>query len=289
MVSRLNPEDFRAYRLILDPDDFAIGDDEPNPAPTDLIPQDAWEAVTTLPGDVAIRTSNHQGTRLAILHELHLGWLRFMPEMDILSDAMLEVSDAFDAALFDLLHGYYRQAIGGLRNAVEVMTLGCACAIAGDRQTWATWETGDKTKFKEVCDRLQRLPTVQVLEDEARRKTGTSLYAGDNGSGRNAWARSLYQRLSRFSHTRGDTTNGHLWESNGPVYSPHGFQLSYHAFLETFALVLLVAKIAYPEFARPREARFVHQVDSRDRFLEPPFRALSAHYTAALFGAKGNP
>jgi hypothetical protein len=102
MVSRLNPEDFRAYRLILDPDDFAIGDDEPNSAPTDLISQHVWEAITTLPGDVAIRTANHQGTRIAILHDLHVGWLGVMPEPGILSDAMLEVGDDFDAAMFNL-------------------------------------------------------------------------------------------------------------------------------------------------------------------------------------------
>jgi hypothetical protein len=188
MVSRLNPEDFRAYRLMLDPDDFAIGDDELNSAPTDLISQDVWEAITTLPGDVAIRTANHQGSRIAILHDLHVGWLGVMPETGILSDAMLEVGDDFDAAMFNLLHGYYRQAIGGLRNAVEVMTLGCVCEIAADTETWARWETGEQTKFKEVCDRLQRLSVVQELEQEARRKTGTGLYAGDDGSGRNAWA-----------------------------------------------------------------------------------------------------
>jgi len=174
MVSKLNPKDFRAYRLILDPDDFAIGDDEPNSAPTDLISQYVWEAITTLPGDVAIRTANHQGTRIAILHDLHVGWLGVMPEPGILSDAMLEVGDEFDAAMFNLLHGYYRQAIGGLRNTVEVMTLGCVCEIAVDTETWVRWETGEQTKFKEVCDRLQQLPVVQELEQEARRKTGTA-------------------------------------------------------------------------------------------------------------------
>jgi hypothetical protein len=233
LVSKLNPQDFRAHRLVLDPCDFALGDDEPDQEPTDLISQDVWEHITTLPGDVAIRTSSHQSTRIAHLYELQLGWLQSMPATGALSGAMLEASDNFDAATFNLLHGYYRQAIGGLRDAVEVVTLGCVCEIDADTEAWAHWETGDAAKFKIVCDRLQRLPTVEALEKEARSRASTSLYAGDDGNGRNAWARSLYQRLSSFSHSRGDTTNAHLWESNGPVYSAAGLRQSYHAFLET--------------------------------------------------------
>ena len=70
MVSKLNPQDFHAYRLVLDPSDFALGDDEPDQNPTDLISRDVWEEITTSPGDVAIRTSSHQGTRIAHLHSV---------------------------------------------------------------------------------------------------------------------------------------------------------------------------------------------------------------------------
>jgi hypothetical protein len=56
MVSKLNREDFRSCSLILDPDDFALGHDEPDPPPSDLIPREVWEGILTLPGDVAIRT-----------------------------------------------------------------------------------------------------------------------------------------------------------------------------------------------------------------------------------------
>ena len=118
-MNKLNPQDFRAHRLVLDPGDFALGDDQPDQEPTDMISQDVWEEITTLPGDVAIRTSSHQGTRIAHLHELQLGWLQAMPLTGALSEAMLEASDNFDAATFNLLHGYYRQAIGGLHDAVE--------------------------------------------------------------------------------------------------------------------------------------------------------------------------
>ena len=36
---------------------------------------------------------------------------------------MAEAGDDFEAALFNLLHGFYKQAIAALRSAIEVMTL----------------------------------------------------------------------------------------------------------------------------------------------------------------------
>jgi len=197
---------------------------------------------------------------------------------------MAEAGDDFEAALFNLLHGFYKQAIAALRSAIEVMTLGCTCEIATDTPTWTVWESGGEIRFKELCDKTLRLPVVRAYEDEARRRTGTSVFAGDNGSGRNAWARNLYRRVSGYSHTRGTTTNSYLWQSNGPVYSVAGFQYSYHAFLETYALLLLLAKLGCSRLTRPRTASFIDQ-----RFLAAPFRTLSAHYTAALFGANGDP
>jgi len=70
MVSKLNSEDFRSSRMILDPDDFALGDEEPDPPPSDLIAREVWEGIMTLPGDLAIHTTSQQGTRIAVLHEL---------------------------------------------------------------------------------------------------------------------------------------------------------------------------------------------------------------------------
>jgi hypothetical protein len=133
---------------------------------------------------------------------------------------------------------------------------------------------------------MQRVPTVCAFEDEARRITGTSLFAGDDGSGRNAWARNLYQRLSSYSHTRGTTTNSYLWQSNGPIYSAEGMQLSYQSFLETYAVVVLMGRIARPELNMPVGARIIYNRDSLSQYLKPSFRALCEHYVSTLFGGK---
>jgi hypothetical protein len=58
MVHRLPLTDFRARRSVLDPDDFAGGDDLPDPPPSDLIDPDTWQGIVGLPDDVSVRTSN---------------------------------------------------------------------------------------------------------------------------------------------------------------------------------------------------------------------------------------
>src|ERR1700731_125485 len=95
MVCPLDAKDFRARRLILEPEDFALGDDEPDSPPTDLISEGPWNGIMTLPGDVAIRTTSHQGTRVTILYELWSGWVDAMPHGGIVAEAMLYSADDF--------------------------------------------------------------------------------------------------------------------------------------------------------------------------------------------------
>lgn len=111
MIRKLDAKDFRARRVILEPDDFALSDGKPDPSPMDLISQEAWNGIMILPGDVAIRTTNHQGTRAEILYELWSGWLHEIPHEGIVAEAMLDSADDFAAALFNLLHGFYKQAL----------------------------------------------------------------------------------------------------------------------------------------------------------------------------------
>src|SRR5580704_2498085 len=74
MVSKLPLSDFRAVRHKLDPDDFALSEG-PDIAPTNLINEETWSGLTHLPDDVAIRTSDHNGHRLQLLHSLWADWI----------------------------------------------------------------------------------------------------------------------------------------------------------------------------------------------------------------------
>jgi hypothetical protein len=283
MVRKLSSKDFRARRLVLDADDFALNDGTPDPPPSDLISKEAWNGIMTLPGDVAIRTTSYQGTRIAILHELWSGWIGTIPRGGILAEAMLDSADDFEVALFNLLHGFYKQSIASLRNALEAIVLGCACDATVDLKKWDMWRGGAQIRFTQECDKLQSLSTFRVRENKACEVAGVGIFTPCKGSGCGAWARNLYQRLSKFAHARGDSANSELWKSNGPIYSPDGMRIAYHAYLETYSLLLLVAKLSAVDLKMPSEARILYKRDSRKQYLSPPFQTLCAFYKTELF------
>ncbi len=129
-------------------------------------------------------------------------------------------------------------------------------------------------------NRVQGLPPLDSLERSARQATGTSIFVGQDGSGRNAWARNLYRRLSEYVHARG--TNVLLWESTGPIYSAKGFALAYHLFLETFALTFIPAKVAEPKLL-PGTASYIFTDKSRAIYLNPANRKVCGLYVERLF------
>lgn len=278
MTHKLSTEDFRAVRMVLDAEDFALGPEGPEPPPSDLVDEQTWHAVMDLPDDVAIRTSNERGGAMRLLNHLLNAWTEAMPLRDgdptLLATAMLDAYEALDASLFNMVHGFYKQSIGSLRDALEIMSLSCACMLGEDSSAWASWEAGDELRFKELCDRLQR--PLRSHELASHDVSGATLCTRDK-----AWMRDLYRRLSRFAHARSDSLNGRIWESTGPIFTNAGFQLASEAFLETHALALILARIAgggvVPLTARAHDA-FLN-VKS---YIAPPFDGVCISYATRL-------
>jgi hypothetical protein len=284
MVIKLDPNDFRSRRLILEPNDFALRGTEPEPEPTELISESAWNGIMTLPGDVAIRTTSHQGERIELLYDLWSGWIHELPAGSIVAHAMLDSADDFGAALFNLTHGYYKQALFSLRSALEVMTMACSCELSANHNRWKAWLRGAELRFARECDSLQSSVLIQRFDQSVFVDAAGSLYTANDGTGKNAWARNLYRRLSQYAHARDVASNAQFWESNGPIYSADGMRASYHCFLETYALTLLAAKLAFSDLAMPEAANVLFTVDSCDQYLVPPFRSVCLLYKAHLFG-----
>ncbi len=284
MVRKLDDADFRAWRMMLEPDDFAITDGEPDPAPTDLVDPNVWHGIMDIADDVAIRTTSYQGSRVGLLYELWGGWLEVMPEGSIVGYAMLDCADDFSASILSLLHGFYRQAVASLRSALEVMVFACDCQMRGDARRWETSERGEDMHFVHVRHRLRTTVAVEALEDKARTATGRTMFDDKNGTDPGGWVTALYGRLSSFAHARGDLSNARIWQSNGPIYSARGMKLSYHSYLETYALLLLLAKIAQPQLAMPKQAAVLFYYDSRRRYLGPPDRRLCGFLKTEVFG-----
>src|ERR1700761_4800947 len=126
MPRYLPPSDFRARRKVLARSDFGIAPGS-EPRPSDLIDKKVWQSLVILPEDVAIRTSNHQGTTLAQLDELSSAWVfstRMPPYRERMSPVMLDSNDEIQAALYNCLTGYYRFSVGGMRNVLELVAIG---------------------------------------------------------------------------------------------------------------------------------------------------------------------
>src|SRR5262245_40660100 len=96
MSHPLDVADFRSQRWVLDPDDFALSDDRPDPPPSDLIAREVWHGMTVVPSDVSIRTSDHRGTQLKLLYAWWGDWVAAVGDPDapdVLFDFMLEAAD----------------------------------------------------------------------------------------------------------------------------------------------------------------------------------------------------
>ena len=148
-------------------------------------------------------------------------------------------------------------------------------------KSWDNWHAGGELSFKVECDRLRGLPPFNVQERSAQKMAGTSIFAGENGAGRNAWARNLYRRLSEYVHARG--TNAGLWESTGPIYSANGFSLANHFFLETHALGVLLVKTAEQSVLIGDAARHLLSDQNLGSYLEAAHQQVCAFYVSKFW------
>lgn len=224
MSKPLPLDDFRAVRIVLEPDDFAFSSGD-EPPPSDLIDEKTWHGITVLPDDVSIRTSNHHGSLLKTLYDLWGAWIEAVGwDQDPLHDTILDATDEFQAVTFNALHGYYRQAIGCLRNALEQVIIGTYCQVCGKANEFTQWRAGQvQVSFGQACDGLAGAASVQPLNAHIRTTLGDSIFDQKTKANPGGWARRLYSELSDYSHTRPGCTNVDMWASNGPIYVYEAF------------------------------------------------------------------
>lgn len=247
--SELNPDhvrlprlDYRRTRCFLAPHVFAFGGDTPDPS--DLMDQEHWEHVMHLADDVALRTSSHTGSAAAGMSALAYAWLLAFPEdpadAPYVHEVALSAHEEFEAMTFIALHGFYRQALGCLRNAVELMTHAAALAIRDDKATFDRWRAGEvELRFRESRETL--LANTADLE---RRVAPASVFGDDDTS----WSRRLYKRLSGYTHSEAGRDNAAFWESNGPVYRPQTHLLGEAEMREVVAYCALCMKLGWNGF-----------------------------------------
>lgn len=277
-MSKLMPlGDFRAVRIVLEPEDFAGGDGEPDPAPSDPVDKDTWVGITGLPDDVAIRTSDHNGKALGEAYTVWSRWLMVTGESgEPLFDPMLDAGDDLQNSIFNALHGYYRAGFSALRGVVDLMTIGACGSFVKSSGLYADWRSGAaEFAFDTACGRLSSEPMLDRFNNELR-KSGQALFdAKDRSRGlAGGHARQWYGELCDYSHSRPGFTEGDLWRSNGPVYVPEVFKDWHRAWLHTVSLCAVRILLARPQAERAEVAGlFTNRADVVPEELRRAFGA----------------
>ncbi len=248
MTKPLPLSDFRAVRQVLEEHEYLTGGEEV--APTDLVEQEIWAGIVHLPDDVAIRISNHNGDRLGLLYSLWGDWLGAIGDpdnADNLFGGMLDAADCFQCTTFDFLHGYYRAALANLRSALELVAISVYGNLCPTSPRYLGWKQGKAE--------LTFTPARKAILDAVKGRAGSWLLEGDKVPAR------TYRRLCGFTHSRPDSSDGALWQSNGPVYNNMAIKLTFDAALVVYATCYLLVKIGRPDFELSADSRILFELD----------------------------
>jgi len=250
MAKKLALSDFRAVRYKLEAHEFAISERQ-DIAPTDLIDEEVWHGITRLPDDVAIRTSDHQGSRLALLYILWRDWITAIGDVDKpdeLFHCLAEAADAFQCVNFLFLHGFYRAAVSELRTALELVLIGSYGNLRPADKDYVQWKTSgsDIGLFARFRKRMHGMLTNEqckwLLEDgEVIDKA--------------------FRQLCGFTHSHPDSNYAALWRSNGPVYVNDSIRLTFFTTTLVYAINYLLIGIARPDFSLPPDSKILFEVD----------------------------
>src|SRR2546430_11067835 len=169
MPKQMPLDDFRAVRTVLEEDDYALPSDEPEPPPSDLISEETWLHLMVLPDEAAVRTSNRYGTLLDILNELANTWPDCIGDSehpDPIGLAMIEMINEPEASLYNMLVGYYRQAVDSLRIILDSVCVGAYCQLTAQGNLLQMWLDGnEELKFNEVATGLHGAPETKQLHE----------------------------------------------------------------------------------------------------------------------------
>ena len=252
MPHQLPPTDFRALRFVFGSDDFSREDPDPDPSPHDQISETTWHRLMTQPSDVSIKTSEYHGSLLTVQDELRAAWwdahLAIVHEpTDPVLYAMQDVAGEFHAAIFDALHGFYRQSISSLRSCIELMLEGCAKALNPLQRA----QLSAGFSFTRETDFIRKATPMRLLDDQLEALSGQRLFGAATQPPGSGWVGDLYGRLSEYTHARPGRTLVDTWEHSGPVYVYSMAREFHFFFVEVFCASCVLAGVGRPSIVLP--------------------------------------
>jgi hypothetical protein len=243
----LPDDDFRRVRSYLAPHAFATWNDgEPDmwPPPWDLVSKEDWDGFITLPTDVVLKTTSYEGTWASRVHRLASDWIWACPQDPASAPFMhapaLVAFEEFDALVFNAVHGYFRQALGCLRNVLETLAAAASLAVTNDTAKYAAWRTGtDEIPMREAR------PALRGSSEGGRIDSAVAEPDAIFGNDNNHWIKRRYKQLCAYTHGAAGQTSGDFWESNGPIFVPQALPIVEAELRETLALAYLLLKIGW--------------------------------------------
>ena len=240
--------DFRRLRRYLAPHLFAWpGGDESGtyPPPTDLVPEEQWDHLMILPTDVALKSSSYEGSAISRLAMLDSEWIFSWPdpgESPFMDEVSLLAGEEFNALVFNAMRGYYRQAIGCLRNALEILIAAAGLAVTENQELFNRWRNGERQiGFGQARAWLRDSDPGHQIDSDA---SPHSIFGDDDSS----WTRSRYARLCAYAHSQAGYNNADFWESNGPIFVPSALRVVEAEFRNTLALSYLLLRLGWSDY-----------------------------------------
>jgi len=248
----LPDDDFRRARSYLAPHAFATwrmnNPNEPDvwPPPHDLISREEWDGFMTLPTDVVLKTTSYDGSWASRVHRLASDWIDVCP-MDpssapFMHGPALTAFEEFDALVFNAVHGWFRQALGCLRNVLEVLAVAAGFAVTNDTAKYQAWRNGDQVLMRDARPLLR--DSAEGIRIDGVVANPDAIFGNDN----NHWIKRRYAQLCAYTHGAAGHTSGDFWESNGPIYVRDAFPVVEAELRETLALSYLLLKIGWPGY-----------------------------------------
>ena len=88
------------------------------------------------------------------------------------------------------------------------------------------------------------------------------------------WMNRLYEDLSGYVHSRPNSADGALWQSNGPIYVGKVFNHIYRLQAVTYAACYLMVRVGRQHFALPVRSNLIYEPQLASKELIKAYRAL---------------
>ena len=171
------------------------------------------------------------------LHRLASDWIWASPvnpeSAPFMHEPGLIAFEEFDAAVFNAIHGYYRQAFGCMRGALETLAVAAGLAATKNPVEYGDWRNGKEIFIGKARRLLENTSDGRRID----KAVSTPIFGEDEY---HHWLARRYKKLCAYTHGNPGHTNMDLCGSNGPIFVDGVLRRVEDELRETLALAYLL-------------------------------------------------